>query len=118
MKVVLDPLNRDVLLGGAAGTLYPGAEEADPRAALQQREELALLDNEMVRKIERHLAEPHLRIPRISEQMEINRFDGIGQGDNIYDEQLFDIEGYDKHRKQHELAGLSPAVQEERLLAA
>lgn len=54
---------------------------------------MELLDNAMVRRIERHLKEPHLRLPRISEQFEAKTFGGISQNDRIYDEQYFDVEG-------------------------
>ena len=47
---------------------------------------MKLLENNLVRKIENHLREPHLRIPRISEQLEDNIYGGITQGDNLFNE--------------------------------
>lgn len=47
---------------------------------------MELLDNAMVRRIEMHLKEPHLRLPRISEQFEAKTYGGVSQNDNIYNE--------------------------------
>lgn len=51
-----------------------------------------MLDNALIRKITNHLREPHLRISRISEQIPIQEV----QDDNIYNEQVFDEEGYEE----------------------
>ena len=85
-----------------------------PRA--YERIDLKLLENDMIRKIENHLKEPHLRIPRISEQFEANAFGGVSQGDDIFNEQKFDIKGYNQYQKDLQFEGMSPAEQHMALL--
>lgn len=73
---------------------------------------MELLDNAMVKRIERHLKEPHLRLPRISEQFEAKTYGGISQNDNIYNEQYFDYEGIRAIDKSAKLDTLSPKEQQ------